>query len=245
MATRAHGSGIIAKPISTVWNAIRDFTFPQKFFSTIKHVDLERGGHPSTVGAVRKITWNTGEWRRQRLIAHSDLNFTISWETIESDPPAETYAQISTIQLVRITETNQTLLIWTSDFSADAPGKMITFEEKSILTNIKELRTGIEANHLSEFITFHVKEGKFDEFLNAYREHVYKPFSQRHEVLSVTVSANRGMRRVHVYVLWSNPEAPDRIQSGDDWLKAMETISPLIEGTPSQVTCDLIFGKAH
>eukprot|EP01092_Planopodium_desertum_P000817 TRINITY_DN111_c0_g1_i3.p1 TRINITY_DN111_c0_g1~~TRINITY_DN111_c0_g1_i3.p1 ORF type:complete len:159 (+),score=2.90 TRINITY_DN111_c0_g1_i3:35-478(+) len=140
MATRATASAIFPLPVETVWKSIRDFTFPAKLIGTISSCEMEEKKAPTEVGAIRKVTWKTGEWRRQRLIEFSDQFHKLTWELIESSPPSETEAVISTVRLFRITETNQTLVEWSSDFSADAPGKMISFEQKAYAENLNEMR---------------------------------------------------------------------------------------------------------
>ena len=40
MSTRAFASIAIPAPINTVWNSIGEFTFPQKFISTISKVEV-------------------------------------------------------------------------------------------------------------------------------------------------------------------------------------------------------------
>jgi len=141
MSTRAHSSAVFPLPIDTVWSALRDFTFPQRYISTIKSVTLENKASPDSVGAIRHVEWNTGETRKHRLIELSDQYRRLTWELVESDPPTEASAVISTLQLYRISETNHTLVEWASDFSADATGKFVLFEQNSYLENLKEIRT--------------------------------------------------------------------------------------------------------
>jgi hypothetical protein len=145
MSTTAVASGIIPFPIETVWKQIRQFDFPARLLTqTIAKVELEEHANATTVGGVRKITWKNGQWRRQRLIELSDQYHRITWETIEADPPTETSAIITTVKLYRVTETNSTLLEWSSDFSADVKGSLVVFEQKSYLENIREIRDSIK-----------------------------------------------------------------------------------------------------
>eukprot|EP00029_Vermamoeba_vermiformis_P004706 TRINITY_DN152_c0_g1_i1.p2 TRINITY_DN152_c0_g1~~TRINITY_DN152_c0_g1_i1.p2 ORF type:complete len:148 (+),score=47.24 TRINITY_DN152_c0_g1_i1:541-984(+) len=141
MATRAHASAVFNQPIDVVWKHVRDFDFPARLLtSTIEKVELEGSASSTAVGAVRKIQWKNGEWRRQRLIELSDQYHKIVWESIESEPSTEASAIITSIKLYRISETNSTLVEWSSDFSADAANGLIVFETKSYLENLKEMR---------------------------------------------------------------------------------------------------------
>mmetsp|Transcript_16324 Transcript_16324/g.18158 ORF Transcript_16324/g.18158 Transcript_16324/m.18158 type:complete len:152 (-) Transcript_16324:57-512(-) len=145
MSTRASASAVFPLPIDTVWAAVRDFTFPAKLISTVKSASMEENASPTSVGAVRKLEWETGNWRKQKLIGLSDLDYTISWELVGVDLKAssEVTAIISTIKLYRITETNQTLVSWSSDFAADVQPDFVRFETESYTKNLVEMRTSL------------------------------------------------------------------------------------------------------
>jgi len=141
MATRAAASAVFPIPVEKVWSAVRDFTFPGKLLpSVIASAKIVQGASAFEVGAVREVKWKSGEVKKQRLIELSDQYRRITWETIEAEPPTETSAAITTVKLVRITETNGTLVEWSSDFSADVNGSLITFEQKAYLDSLSEMR---------------------------------------------------------------------------------------------------------
>ena len=136
-------SGIIGANIEKVWAAVRSFDFPSKLLSSVKSCELLDGAGATSVGAVRKLTWEHGEWKQQRLLELSDLHYTVSWELVASEPASETTATISTIRLARITEDNTTLLTWSTDFSSDVNPKLVGFEQKAYHENIREIRKAI------------------------------------------------------------------------------------------------------
>jgi len=144
MATRAAASAVFSQPIEKVWKELRDFTFPGRYFSTIASCTIEDNLPPTAVGAVRTLVWKTGEKRSHRLIELSDQHFRLVWELVEAEPATEVSAHISTLSLYRVTETNQTLVQWESDFSSDVKGDIITFETKSYLENLKEVRAALK-----------------------------------------------------------------------------------------------------
>jgi len=144
MATRASASAIFSHPIDKVWKELRDFTFPGRYFSTIDSCTIDDGLPPTTVGAIRTLIWKSGERRKHRLIELSDLHFRLVWELVEAEPATEVSAHISTLSLYRVTETNQTLVQWESDFSSDVKNDIILFETKSYLENLKEVRAGLK-----------------------------------------------------------------------------------------------------
>eukprot|EP01121_Diplochlamys_sp_Union-15-3_P013195 TRINITY_DN4056_c0_g3_i1.p1 TRINITY_DN4056_c0_g3~~TRINITY_DN4056_c0_g3_i1.p1 ORF type:complete len:148 (-),score=29.90 TRINITY_DN4056_c0_g3_i1:29-472(-) len=140
MSTRAHASAVFPIPIDVVWKSVRDFTFPAKLIPTIKSADMDDNANPATVGAVRKIIWHSGEWRKQRLLELSDQNYRVVWETIEAEPITEATAVITTLELHRITENNHTLVSWSSDFSADVKGDLVKYEQKAYAENLNDMR---------------------------------------------------------------------------------------------------------
>jgi len=144
MATRAVASAVFPQPIEKVWKELRDFTFPGKYFSTIKSANIEENLPPTTVGAIRNLVWKTGEIRKHRLIELSDQHYRLVWELVEAEPATEVSAHITTLSLFRVTETNHTLVQWESDFSSDVKNDIIAFETKSYLENLKEVRQALK-----------------------------------------------------------------------------------------------------
>ncbi|KAN0036719.1 hypothetical protein ACTFIV_002026 [Dictyostelium citrinum] len=140
MSTRVQKSAILNENIDKVWNVLRNFDFPSKIFPVIESSVIEGDSTPTTVGAIRVLKWKTGETNKQRLLELSDLSHKIIYELIESEQTAEVTAYISTIKLIRITESNQTLLTWESEFSADVKKDLINFESKSVSLNLQDLQ---------------------------------------------------------------------------------------------------------
>jgi len=148
MATHVSASAVFPIPVEAVWKQLRDFTFPARLLhSVIASVHIEEGKSQFEVGAVRDIKWKSGESRKQRLIELSDQFRTIAWETIDADPPSETSAAITSIKLFRITETNGTLVQWSSDFAADVKGDFIKYEEKAYHETLAEIRRTLQGTH--------------------------------------------------------------------------------------------------
>eukprot|EP01115_Flamella_aegyptia_P014822 TRINITY_DN86_c0_g1_i1.p1 TRINITY_DN86_c0_g1~~TRINITY_DN86_c0_g1_i1.p1 ORF type:complete len:146 (+),score=45.14 TRINITY_DN86_c0_g1_i1:299-736(+) len=143
MSTRAVASAVFPLPIDRVWSHLRDFTFPGKLISTISECKIEDNKHPDQIGAVRLMKWKSGESRRDRLIELSDQHYRIVWEMVDSEPVAELTAAITTVRLIRITEGNQTLVEWSSDFSNDIDNKFISFNQKAFHENLVEMRAAM------------------------------------------------------------------------------------------------------
>lgn len=81
MSTHALESAVLPLPVEKAWKHIRNFTFPEKLFpSQIKSVEIEAKDTPTSVGAIRKITWKTGEVRKDRLLAIDDQYYKVSYK---------------------------------------------------------------------------------------------------------------------------------------------------------------------
>jgi len=141
MSIRASASGVINAPTEDVWQLLRDFSFPSKVFTSIASLNINDGAHGTEVGATRVITWQGGAWRAQRLLALSDLAREATWETVAAEPPLVTTAILTTIRLTRISQTNQCLLTWSSEFSADVTPAEIQDEQKAYLQNIVDIQS--------------------------------------------------------------------------------------------------------
>eukprot|EP01114_Cavostelium_apophysatum_P010230 TRINITY_DN2372_c0_g1_i1.p1 TRINITY_DN2372_c0_g1~~TRINITY_DN2372_c0_g1_i1.p1 ORF type:complete len:365 (-),score=72.12 TRINITY_DN2372_c0_g1_i1:52-1146(-) len=155
MATYVSVSAVIPLPLETVWNQLRDFTFPARLLaSTIASVELEddsasdgRKRDGASVGIVRKVTWKSGEWRKHRLLELSDQFNILRWELTDANPAHEVTAAVSKIRCSRISELNHTLVEWTGEYSSDASAQFIFYERKSFEENLVEIRcklTGVE-----------------------------------------------------------------------------------------------------
>jgi len=157
MSTRASASIIIPLPLDSVWRVLRNFTFPLTLIPNIESCEMEVGcASPQTLGAMRTIKWSDGK-RKHRLIAHSDIDHTMSWELVESSPPAETMAHISTLKCRRVTETNSTFVEWSAEFSSGTSYEFIQYEQKAYHSNLNDIRTNL--THRSPPTLYHIHEG--------------------------------------------------------------------------------------
>jgi glutathione S-transferase len=157
MATSASASAVIPLPVHTVWNQLRDFTFPKRLLpSQILDVTCDDGSS-QRIGVVRKMKWKTGEERSSRLLEVSELTKTVRWELIESVPESEVTAAISSIRLLRDTERNYTIVEWHTEFSSDCTPELIKFEQKSLEENLRELRISLTGE--APPVLYHLHQG--------------------------------------------------------------------------------------
>lgn len=145
MSTTASASAVFPVPIDAVWKVLREFGEWPKRLSGVTSVTLEEGCNNTTVGALRTIQWEA-QSRSQRLRELSDLSHTAIWDLVAADPIAETSGQVSTLKCYRITSTNQTLVSWTTDFSAEVSASLIKFESASLADALQDLAKGFQSN---------------------------------------------------------------------------------------------------
>ena len=143
MSTRSHASVHIALSAEKVWEAVRKFDFPGHLISSVASVEIEGAAAPTAVGAVRKVTWKTGETQSHRLLALDDQFRTARWELVEAEPAAEVSAVMSTLRVFRITEDETSVLDWQAEFSADATGDFVVFNQKAQLESLREIRSAL------------------------------------------------------------------------------------------------------
>ena len=138
----ATASAVFPQPIEKVWALLRDFEAVPKVFEGVESVTLD--GSPHAVGSTRTIKWKSGEELSQKLLELSDLHFTVSWENALANFPTDSSAQITTVQLHRITETKGTFVRWSAEFAADVAAKTVTIEETNFLKNLADIRASLK-----------------------------------------------------------------------------------------------------
>ena len=106
-------SVVIEAPVATVWQTIRCFDGVAAWNPGVTAVRMERGA-PTEVGAIRALDTADGGCFRETLLAHSDLDYSYTYDIIESPLPCQNY--VATHRLVEITEGDRTLGIWEGDF---------------------------------------------------------------------------------------------------------------------------------
>lgn len=112
-----------------VWKAIRPLDF--KFLPNVASVEIENKESPSAVGAVRKVTYKdsadgkTVTMQRIKLLELSDVNYTVTYDLIESTPAVKVMSAIYSLKLSRVSMDNTTYVEWSCDFSSDASQEVI------------------------------------------------------------------------------------------------------------------------
>ncbi len=113
-------STVLNKPVSVIWPQIRALLFAELCPEYFKSVETT-----GQVGSIAKINYSDGASTTVRITEISDRKHQISYESISSEPEANFSAQVSKINLSAITDTNQTMLTWTSEYSNDCDIQVI------------------------------------------------------------------------------------------------------------------------
>lgn len=110
-------SSVIGAPADRVWQAIRDFNALPDWVPAVRESRIE-GGQPSDrVGCVRAFRLEDGGFLRERLLALSDYDYSVSYSILESPMAVEDY--IATLKLVPVTDGERTFAEWTAEFDCD------------------------------------------------------------------------------------------------------------------------------
>ena len=110
---KVYRSVIIGAPIDDVWRAVRDFDGVVNWNPGVTAARMETGSATS-VGSIRHLDIADGTVFRETLLAHSDMDFSYSYDIVEGPLPCTNY--ISTNCFLPITDGDKTLGIWESEF---------------------------------------------------------------------------------------------------------------------------------
>jgi hypothetical protein len=108
-------SSVIASSIDRVWAIIRDFNGLPSWHPAFCDSSIEDGRPSDAVGCVRSFHLKSGGHLRERLLTLSDRDHICTYTILESPFPISDY--VSTIQLLPVTDTNQTYAQWTGEFN--------------------------------------------------------------------------------------------------------------------------------
>ena len=109
-------SVIIQAPIEKVWSVVRAFDGVAKWNPGVVASRME-SGTPTSVGAIRHLDIEDGTVFRETLRAHSDADYSYTYDIVEGPLPCTDY--ISTHRFITITDGNLTLGIWSGEFNCD------------------------------------------------------------------------------------------------------------------------------
>ena len=110
----AYASSVIEAPAARVWERIRDFNALPDWHPAIAESRIEGGGPSDRVGCVRAFRLADGGFLRERLLALSDYDFSVTYSILES--PMEVEGYVATLKLTPITDGDRTFAEWSAEF---------------------------------------------------------------------------------------------------------------------------------
>lgn len=114
---RVYISSVIGAPADRIWQTVRDFNALPDWVPAVRESRIE-GGQPSDqVGCVRAFRLEDGGFLRERLLALSDYDYSVTYSILESPMGVENY--IATLKLVPVTDGGRTFAEWTAEFDCD------------------------------------------------------------------------------------------------------------------------------
>lgn len=113
LSTHQFSSTIVDATAQSVYDLIRPLTF--KWLSTVSSAAPDADNKE-----LINVAYSDNTVQTIQLTEYSDLDFTVGWEVISSDPPTHCASQVHTIRCLRITDTQRCCITWNTDFSQDA-----------------------------------------------------------------------------------------------------------------------------
>lgn len=138
---RAYYSTVFEQSADKVWTVIRDFNNYTVWVEGVAESNIENGKSGDVVGAIRNV--RIGDTSiRQRLLAHSDLNRSQTYEFCDSIPyPVRNYE--ATLRVTPIIDGNRAFLEWWATFDCETSeyNYWTTFFASSFAKWLESLRT--------------------------------------------------------------------------------------------------------
>ena len=111
-------SSVIDAPIEKVWARIRDFNGLPSWHPRMVKSEIEDGRAADEIGCVRKFELISGATLREKLLAFSDADHSVSYSILETPQPISNHT--ATLTLKRVTDGERTYAEWTATFDAPA-----------------------------------------------------------------------------------------------------------------------------
>jgi Polyketide cyclase / dehydrase and lipid transport len=111
---KVYTSSVLDAPADQVWSEIRDFNGLPRWHPAIKDSYIEQRLPSDKVGCIRNFTLKAGGRIRERLLALSDFDYSVTYAILESPMGVSNY--VATLKLTPITDGNRTFAEWSAEF---------------------------------------------------------------------------------------------------------------------------------
>src|SRR5262245_47946334 len=99
---KAFVSSIVDAPAAQVWTIVRDFNGLPGWLPAAADSRIEQNARADQIGCVRNFALKSGGRIRERLLALSDFDFSMTYAILESPMPVEDY--VAALKLFPITD---------------------------------------------------------------------------------------------------------------------------------------------
>lgn len=107
-------SAVVDAPVAQVWSVIRDFNGLPSWTPFAAESRIEQNARADQVGCIRNFRLKDGGLIRERLLALSDYDFSVTYRILESPMAVEDY--VATLRLFPITDGDRAYAEWSAEF---------------------------------------------------------------------------------------------------------------------------------
>lgn len=112
---RVFVSTVLPAAVASVWPWLRNFDGLPGWAPFVRASHIEGGRPPDQPGCVRRIELTDGAVIRERLLALSDYDFSLSYAILDSPMPVQDY--VATVALAPVTDRDHSFCSWEADFA--------------------------------------------------------------------------------------------------------------------------------
>ena len=111
---QVYTSSVIGASADNVWARIRDFNALPQWHPGIADSRIENGQASDRVGCIRHFHTKDGGMIRERLLALSDYDYSVTYEILESPMGVQNY--VATLKLTPVTDGARCFAEWSAEF---------------------------------------------------------------------------------------------------------------------------------
>lgn len=111
---KVYVSSVVAAPAAEVWPVLRDFNGLPNWTPFVAESRIEHNAPADQIGCIRNFVLKDGGRIREKLLALSDYDFTLTYSILESPMGVEDY--VATLSLTPITDGERSFVEWTAEF---------------------------------------------------------------------------------------------------------------------------------
>lgn len=136
-------SGVIQAAIDDVWNYVKNVDF--KWRTDVQSCIIA-DGQAQAIDSLRTVTYDGDYVQTKALRGLNSYDHTATWEMVTSEPPVSYSSARYTIQLLPVTTTGETFIVFTTTYSNDASAEVTQDQKFKLQEGIKNIQTNFSQN---------------------------------------------------------------------------------------------------